>query len=360
MPQQLQAQQSHKTERRVVTLANSPVKLEKRTAADGKDKQVFSGYGAVFYDAGDEGTEYTLFPGMRERIMPGCFDRCVRERQDVRGLYNHVPDNLLGRTSSGTMRLSIDARGLKYEIDYDPSDMDHQRVKAKMDRGDLTGSSFSFRIVKQVFTYNDGPGGDDDTEEDIRELLDVDVYDVGPVSFPAYESTTTGIRAIGDLAEVRCACEDGRAHQRGAVTYAHGAVIRSDSWDEDSARARVLGWASAGDQMDHGKLKRAFAFSDGSATEAGHKLLHHDVRDGKLCVHSGGVERCLRMMDEDGEGDIPEADRAAVRSHLERHRDAINDEDGDEDDSDTDPDDEKERKRRSEADRMRLRLAEAM
>ncbi len=331
-------------ERRTITIQGSPIAIEKRT--DGKS--VCSGYAAVFYDPKDEGTTYELYPGLSERVLPGCFDRCISEKQDVRGLFNHSPDHLLGRLSAGTMRLSVDHRGLKYEIDLPDTQMGRD-VAEMTKRGDLTGSSFSFRIVKQVFTYNDSQGGSDD-EDDIRDLLDVDVLDVGPVSFPAYSSTTTGVRAEGDLAEVRCACDDARAHQRGAVTYAHGPVIRSDSWDEDSARSRVESWASAGDQMDYGKFARAFAHHDGSATRAGYRGLHHDVRDGKLCVHSGGVQRCLRMMDEDGAGGIPEGDRASVRSHLERHRDAMQD-DGEDDDSD--------RKRRAESDRMRLQLAEA-
>ncbi len=334
-------------ERRIVSLTGTPVKLEER--ADGK--KVIAGYGAVFYDQNDEGTEYELYPGLSERVMPGCFDRCVREQQDVRGLFNHEPDNLLGRTSSGTMRLSIDRRGIRYEIDYDPNDPDHQRVKAKMDRGDLTGSSFSFRIVKQVFTYNDSQGGSDD-EDDIRELQDVDVLDMGPVSFPAYQSTTTGVRAEGDLAEVRCACDDARAHQRGAVTYAHGPVIRSDDWDEDSARSRVESWASEGDRMNMSKLARAFVHSDGSASKAGLRGLHHDIRDGQLATHAGGVAACLRMLDQEGAGGIPESDREACRSHLQRHADAMQEDDENDDDED-------DRKRRSESDRMRLQLAEA-
>src|ERR1700728_2523684 len=73
------------------------------------------GYGAVFYD-GTPDTEYPMWPGAVERIMPGAFDRALRE-DDVRGLFNHDPNLLLGRTASGTMRLRVDDVGLWYSID---------------------------------------------------------------------------------------------------------------------------------------------------------------------------------------------------------------------------------------------------
>ena len=194
---------SQQIERRVVNLSVCPIKLDKRTE-DGKEKQVFVGYAAVFYDANDPGTEYQLFPGMRERVMPTAFDRIVREGHDVRGLLNHEPDNLLGRCSSGTMRLGVDKRGLRYEIDYDEDDADHQRVMAKMKRGDLTGSSFSFWPAPNGQKFCPGGG---DGADDIRELHDVDVLDVGPVTFPAYSASSSGVRAIGEPSELRSVVE---------------------------------------------------------------------------------------------------------------------------------------------------------
>ena len=75
-----------------------------------------TGVGAVFFDPRDAGTEFELYEDVRERIMPGAFDRCLRQRQDVRGLFNHDPNCLLGRTAAGTMNLSVDKRGLVVEI----------------------------------------------------------------------------------------------------------------------------------------------------------------------------------------------------------------------------------------------------
>lgn len=303
-------------ERRIITTC--PVRFERRTDADGKDHPVISGYAAVFYKADDPGTEFQLYPGLRERIMPTAFDRAVREKQDCRGLFNHNPDNLLARCSSGTMRLSLDTRGLGYEMDYDPEDLDHQRVKRKLERGDLTGSSFSFNVRMQKFVYSADPDGDDD---DIRELHDVDLFDVGPVTFPAYDATSAGMRAEVP-GELRSAWKAWRRDNRGAVTFAAGPVIDSDKWDADAALARVRAWASQGDQLDYAKFKRAFAWFDPDKEHeaAGYKLPHHDVRDGKLHVHKKGVIAAMgSLLGSRGGADIPDGQRRAVYDHLARH-----------------------------------------
>src|SRR4051794_7249403 len=92
------------------------VKLE--TRAD-TEPPVIAGIGAVCYD-GTEETEYELwdFSSERcvERILPGAFMDALTRPDDVRGLFNHSADLVLGRTKSGTMKLSADSAGLKYEI----------------------------------------------------------------------------------------------------------------------------------------------------------------------------------------------------------------------------------------------------
>jgi HK97 family phage prohead protease len=200
-------------ERRLTSGASISFQKKTRAAGDTTIGTAF-GYGACFWN-GEAGTQYALAPGLRERIMPTAFDRCLRERQDVRGLFNHSADLLLGRTASGTMRLVVDGRGLRYEIDL-PDTQIGRDVATSIERGDLSGSSFSFRIVKQTFSMSSAP----DAEDDIRLIEDVDVYDVGPVTFPAYEATTAGMRALGELcAELRSAWQSWRkAEHRGAVT----------------------------------------------------------------------------------------------------------------------------------------------
>lgn len=169
-------------ERRFQHSSQSPLTATKRDAG----LTTIAGYAAVFYREGNPGTEYTLWDEVVERIRPGAFDRALRERHDVRALYNHDPDNLLGRTRGGTCRLSVDKIGLRYEIDVDMEDPDCARVVAKINRGDLSGSSFAFIATKAAW--------EDFGDRSVRWIEDVNLFDVGPVTYPAYGSTTADLR----------------------------------------------------------------------------------------------------------------------------------------------------------------------
>ncbi len=147
------------------------------------------GYGAVFYD-GTPDTQFEIFADFIERIMPGAFDRALRD-DDVRGLFNHNVDHVLGRTSAETLKLSVDKVGLRYDIALGDTSIASD-VLSHVSRGEVTGSSFSFLITDQEFRTENGV--------DIREILGVELFDVGPVTFPAYDATTvtTGSRADHD------------------------------------------------------------------------------------------------------------------------------------------------------------------
>lgn len=156
------------------------------TRADGK--KIIAGYASVFHDPNDPGTEYELRPGLKERVGYTAFSRALNEQQDVRALYNHDPNHLLGRLGAGTLKLSVDAKGLRYEI-APPDTQTGRDVLASIERGDLSGSSFSFEAVRHGITKN--PDG-----SAVRTLEDVNLFDVGPVVFPAYKSATAGMRAV--------------------------------------------------------------------------------------------------------------------------------------------------------------------
>lgn len=166
------------------------IRIEER-AGGGK---MVSGYAAVFHRDGEAGTEYRLGTDIVERIAPTAFNRAISEKHDARALFNHDPNMLLGRAGAGTLRLSVDQRGLKYEIDL-PDTQVGKDVATSIARGDLAGSSFAFSIKGK-----DGQRFEKGKEHDVRNILDVDLYDVGPVTYPAYESTTTGLRS-GDCAD---------------------------------------------------------------------------------------------------------------------------------------------------------------
>lgn len=161
--------------------------LRIETREDGPSRLI--GYAAVFYDGRPE-TQYQLWDDVVERIAPGAFARALREGQDVRALYNHDASEVLGRTPE-TLILAEDERGLRYEVVLPPTQLARDLV-ALVQRGDVTGSSFSFTVRGYRTTEEDGIT--------VRTLTDLDLFDVGPVTFPAYEGTEVAARAaVADL-----------------------------------------------------------------------------------------------------------------------------------------------------------------
>jgi HK97 family phage prohead protease len=187
-------------ERRFLESRSARVRVERR-----EDKRaVVVGYAAVFWDPAEPGTQYELYDDLVERVMPGCFDRAMMDGDDCRALFNHDPNLILGRTTAGTCRLSVDRKGLRYEIDM-PDTMCATDVVKHIERGDVTGSSFSFLVE----SYN----WQEEGNVAIRGLTGVKLYDVGPVTFPAYEATSVGLRAVEGAADIRKALDAWRAHR---------------------------------------------------------------------------------------------------------------------------------------------------
>ena len=170
------------------------------------------GYAAVFYD-GSPGTEFELWPDTFERIMPGAFDEALARPDDVRARVNHDSNQILGRTSAGTLRLSVDSKGLRYEIDL-PDTTAGRDVFESVQRGDIDSSSFAFVNAQETWARDrDGNGSD----IEIREVHSLELRDVAPVGFPAYEGTTAGVfRDSGDLVEARSAYDTWRAGKQAA------------------------------------------------------------------------------------------------------------------------------------------------
>jgi len=159
--------------------------LEFRVSAENEPARI-AGYGAVF-DSPSE--DLGWFSEMREEIDPHAFDTVMASNPDVRGLFNHDSNLVLGRTSAGTLRLSVDARGLSYEID--PPDTQFARdLMVSMRRKDITGSSFAFTVKRDQWT--DNPDG-----SITRRILEFDqLYDVSPVTFPAYPASSSEARSL--------------------------------------------------------------------------------------------------------------------------------------------------------------------
>lgn len=161
-------------ERRARTTA-----LEVRAADSGR---TIGGYAAVFNSETDIGGFF------RETIAPGAFAKSI-EDGDVRALFDHDTAHVLGRTKSGTLRLSEDDKGLAIEVDL-PDTQTARDLAASMERGDIDGMSFGFRVTKQEW--------DESQDPPLRTIREVELFEVSVVTFPAYDETSVALRALED------------------------------------------------------------------------------------------------------------------------------------------------------------------
>ncbi|MFO0960865.1 MAG: HK97 family phage prohead protease [Isosphaeraceae bacterium] len=131
-----------------------------------------------------------------ERFAPGAFKRAIAEGQDVVALYNHDDNYVLGRTSSGTLRM-VESPGGDLDVEIDPPDTSYARdLVETVGRGDIRGMSIAFRPAPNGVLWND--------QRTDRTLTDVDLGDVSIVTRPAYPQTEVSLRsdspAIDELA----------------------------------------------------------------------------------------------------------------------------------------------------------------
>lgn len=194
-------------------------RVEVRSGSGGA--QTLVGHAAVFNQLSDE--LGWLMP-YRERILPGAFDDVLGD--DVRALWNHNPDYVLGRTGPGTLKLSTDDTGLAIEI-HPPDTVWAGDLMKTIDRGDVDQMSFAFYPGVERWTE------DDETGEAIREHFRIaELLDVSPVTYPAYPQTDISARsALSDLGfDVRSLGGALLRRQRG---------LRLNRADQDAVRTAI-------------------------------------------------------------------------------------------------------------------------
>lgn len=153
-----------------------------RTIATDEGKKI-RGHLAVFDSFSED------LGGFREKIAPGAFKKTLKEA-DVRALFNHDSNYVLGRNKSGTLKMKEDKQGLDCEID--PPDTGWARdLMVSIERGDIDQGSFAFRTIKDSWDMSD-------EKNPIRTLEEVALRDVSVVTYPAYPETDAGIRENDD------------------------------------------------------------------------------------------------------------------------------------------------------------------
>jgi uncharacterized protein len=214
-------------ERRCIDFDELPeceLTLEART----NGTQVLTGYAAVY-----NRLSLPLREGgsaFREVIRPGAFDRILtrqRGKQDVVALLNHDSNMILGRTSSGTLELSSDDKGLRYTVTPPDTQVGRDTLEL-VRRRDLRGSSFAFAVDEK------GQHWTSDEQGSLREIRDVSMLaDVSVVLTPAYPASSVAVAqrsyeawlASQDITEGQAAPLVERSALRG-VAQAWAALLR--------------------------------------------------------------------------------------------------------------------------------------
>ena len=181
-------------ERRVIDVGKFQTREE-------NGKRFLDGYYAVFDQL------YEVCPGWIETVAPGAFSRTLREGKDVKVLWNHNTDLVLGSTENGTAHLSEDDVGLHGPVEINEEDQDAKNAIARVARRDVRGCSFGFEIRGMEESW-------DENGTYRTRLTDVELFEVSPCTFPAYAQTSITARAKETLEDAKKKLAEAREKKR--------------------------------------------------------------------------------------------------------------------------------------------------
>lgn len=171
-------------EQRVLKMKDAKVREE-------GGKRYLEGYFSVFNEP------YQVFDGWVETIERGAFARYLASGEDVKVLWNHDTNIVLGSTENGTASLREDEIGLFGSVEINENDSEAVNAYARVSRGDVSGCSFGFDIARQEEWWD---------EEGVyhTKLTEIDpLYEVSACTFPAYKGTSISARNKENLDDAK-------------------------------------------------------------------------------------------------------------------------------------------------------------
>lgn len=169
--------------------------LELRFAQDENKVTTTQGYACLFDNVTSIGGYF------QERFTKGAFSNSLGER-DVVSLHSHDNGRPLGRMSRGTLRISEDDKGLRFENDL-PDTQDGRDLATSIERGDIEGMSFRFHALKEEW--------DETQDPPMRTVIEAELYEITYTAFPAYPDTEVGMRSL------EAARTERRSHNKSAA-----------------------------------------------------------------------------------------------------------------------------------------------
>lgn len=178
--------------------------------------------------------------GFAEQVAPGAFAKTIGE-QDIRFLIDHDPTLLLARNKSGSLRLAEDKIGLDVDADMAPTTY-AKDTAILLERGDLSQMSFGFQVVADKWEEVDGKEGN---KFELRTLIEVKLFDVSVVTYPAYEDTDASLRSVARALLHRDLDEQARAQ-----------LVEALRSPEDPTTAVRSAWTAVRELIDLDRLPR--------------------------------------------------------------------------------------------------------
>lgn len=223
--EQIKAERAEMTTDTITRERDSVVRMVEFRAAKSDDGMTLDGYGAVF----NEWTNIEDPVGVyRERIAPGAFKRTLGMRTPILQ-FDHGSHPLIGSIPLGRITsISEDAHGLRVKARLSDNWL-VQPVRDAIRDGGITGMSFRFRIIDESWERSRADGMEE------RTIREVELYEVGPVVFPAYEQTSVGVRSRQALD----ALQDPEVRSEIARILANGTDIESLATPSDPAESHT-------------------------------------------------------------------------------------------------------------------------
>jgi HK97 family phage prohead protease len=133
--------------------------------------------------------------GFKERFLPGALTRSLASGDDVKCLFQHSPDHVLGRTQNKTLQLTDSSRGLDFRCQLDPNQQAHRDLWSSVQRGDVNECSFAFLPDGADAEDWDTCDDDDGNRCQRRTVKRASLFDVSVVTSPAYGNGATSVDA---------------------------------------------------------------------------------------------------------------------------------------------------------------------
>lgn len=177
------------------------LKMQDAQVRERDGARYLEGYFAVF------NREYPVCCNWMETIAPGAFRAFLESGKDVKVLWNHNHDIVLGSTAAGTATLREDDVGLWGSVLINEKDQDAVNAHARVERGDVDGCSFGFDIGRMEEDW--------DGDQYRTVILEVDpLYEVSPCTFPAYTDTSISARAQQSMEDAKLRYKEAQQKKR--------------------------------------------------------------------------------------------------------------------------------------------------